>query len=388
MVPKVGSWLVVGGMALATSGLVLGALQGCLLPDKVTRSAKRPPPKGPPGRPTLRRGINLGNALDAPNEGDWGVTLAESDFAAMREAGFDHVRLPVRFDTHASPEPPYTLDPDFLDRVDWAVDQALENDLAVVVDMHHYESMEKTPDQERPRFLALWRQVAARLRTRPEAVVFEALNEPNSAMTANKWNQILAEALRVIRASNPTRLVVVEGVDWASAKSLRDTLDVPGGDPNLIGSFHMYQPILFTHQGAHWMGPEFQTRNVVFPGPPPAPITPVPAAAATAWTREWFAHYDSYPADTNPGGPSTIHEQLEMAQAWADRHHLPVYMGEFGAIRNADATSREAWVRMTRKEAETHGFGWAYWDDGGDFEAYDRRSRAWVPYLKSALLHE
>jgi endoglucanase len=330
--------------------------------------------------------MNLGNAMDAPNEGDWGPVLAESDFVAMREAGFDHIRLPVRFDTHARPDPPYTLDPGFLDRVDWAIDQALRNNLAIIVDMHHYEPMEKTPDTERPRFLALWRQVAARFRSRPDSVVFEVLNEPNSAMTANKWNPILADAIKIIRASNPTRLVIAEGVEWASAKNLRDTLDIPEGDPNIIGSFHMYQPILFTHQGGQWMGPEFQTKGLVFPGPPPKPVQPVEAARNTGWTKSWFDKYNADPPDTNPGGPFTIREQLGMAQAWQDEHHLPVYMGEFGAIKNADDRSRETWLRMTRQEAEKHGFGWAYWDDAGDFMAYDRGGHSWVPYLKSALL--
>ena len=82
----------------------------------------------------------------------------------------------------------------------------------------------------------------------------------------------------------------------------------------------------------------------------------------------------------------SIREQIEMGQAWADQHHLPVYMGEFGVIKNADAKSRETWLRMTRMEAEKHGFGWAYWDDGGHFMAYDRGAHSWVPYLKAALL--
>jgi endoglucanase len=149
----------------------------------------------------------------------------------------------------------------------------------------------------------------------------------------------------------------------------------------------MYQPILFTHQGGRWMGPEFQTKGIVFPGPPSAPVTPVPAAGNQGWTRDWFSKYNTFPPDTNPGGPATIAEQLGMAQAWADEHHLPVYMGEFGAIQNADAKSRETWTRMTRMEAEKHGFGWAYWDDAGDFMAYDRSAHTWVPYLKSALLN-
>ena len=207
-------------------------------------------------------------------------------------------------------------------------------------------------------------------------------------MTPNKWNPILASAIQIIRGSNPTRLVIAEGVDWASAKNLRDTLDIPEGDPNIIGSFHMYQPILFTHQGGQWMSAEFQTKGIVFPGPPSTPIQPVSAAMSTGWTKEWFGKYNTLPADKNPGGrnPRSDESSSGMAQAWADEHHLPVYMGEFGAIKNADDKSREAWVRMTRMEAEKHGFGWAYWDDGGDFMAYDRGGHAWVPYLKSALL--
>src|SRR4051812_10881146 len=45
----------------------------------------------------LRRGINFGDAMDAPHEGDWGWTISASDFVAVREAGFDHVRVPMRF---------------------------------------------------------------------------------------------------------------------------------------------------------------------------------------------------------------------------------------------------------------------------------------------------
>ncbi len=46
--------------------------------------------------PGFMRGINLGNALDAPQEGAWGVTLEEKHFAMAKAAGLDHIRLPVR----------------------------------------------------------------------------------------------------------------------------------------------------------------------------------------------------------------------------------------------------------------------------------------------------
>jgi endoglucanase len=337
-------------------------------------------------RPALRRGINFGDALDAPSEGEWGVVLSASDFVSARQAGFDHVRLPVRFNAHAAAAPPYTVDGDFFARVDWAIAQALSNGLAVIVDFHHYLELMKSPDEHRARFLAIWKQIAERYRDRPAAVAFEILNEPNDQLTADKWNDILAEALRVVRASNPTRTIVVEGAFWASAHNLRHTLKVPVGDPNLVGSFHMYQPMLFTHQGASWMTKEYETVGVVFPGPPAHPLVPAPGASSVDWVRKWFERYDQLPPEQNPAGVTTITEELDLAQVFAETTHLPVYLGEFGCIDKADPKSREAWVRTTRKEAERRGFGWAYWDDGGSFKAYNRADHTWVPYLKSALL--
>src|SRR3954466_13212776 len=69
----------------------------------------------------LGRGINFGNALDAPSEGAWGMELKAEYFAAVRKAGFDSVRIPIRWSAHAGDAPPYTLDAAFADRVDWAV---------------------------------------------------------------------------------------------------------------------------------------------------------------------------------------------------------------------------------------------------------------------------
>ena len=361
--------------ALMTLGLAACAATESPLP------ATPPLPSGPAGKPRLAHGINLGDALEAPHEGDWGVVLNESDFSRVKKEGFDHVRLPVRFAGHAKSAPPYTIDDDFFRRVDWAVGQALAQGLAVVVDLHNYDELMNDPEAHRARFVGLWRQIAERYRSAPPAVCFELLNEPHGGLTAAKWNAMVDETLRVVRRTNPTRTVVVEGVDWASAQNLRDSLAVPD-DPNVVASFHMYQPILFTHQGAPWMPAEFQTTGVRFPGPPAAPLTP---ATSVAWVRGWFDRYNREPAATNPSGLTTVVQQLAMARAFADARHIPVYMGEFGAIANADMASRVAWIRATRAEAERQGFGWAYWDDGGFFAVYDRKKGAWIGELEDAL---
>jgi endoglucanase len=336
----------------------------------------------------LKRGMNFGDAMDAPNEGDWGWTLSASDFAAVRAAGFDHVRVPMRISSHADAKPPYAIEKRFLHRMDWAVDQALSNDLGIIVDMHHYQPMMAAPKVHADRLVGLWRQIATHYRGMPRAVVYEVLNEPTDKLTAEVWNPILARVVAAIRAIDPERVIIVEGAHWASAKDLRDTLQVPTGDPNLVASFHMYAPMYFTHQGFSWMEPWYQTRGVTFPGPPAAPVAPVAAADAHAEGHDFFQRYNSEPEATNPGGPAAIIEQMEMAEAFAKRTGMRVYLGEFGAGVNADVASRGRWVRTARTEAEKRGFGWGYWDFCRNFAAYAQLGFAgkWIPEIRAALL--
>jgi len=333
--------------------------------------------------PTFTRGINLGNALDAPSEGAWGVRLSEAHFAIAHAAGLDHVRLPVRFSAHAGASAPYTIDETFFKRVDWAIDQALGHGLAVIVDLHHYMELMKEPEANADRFVALWSQIAARYKDRPASVAFELANEPNEKLTPDLLNKLHARALQVVRASNPTRKVIVDSYFWAGADYLKQ-LELPE-DPNLVASFHMYQPILFTHQGAPWMPPEFQTTGVLFPGPPKTPLEPVPAAKATGWVKQWFDGYNTQPLATNPSSPHAVADYFKLVDDYVASSHRQVYMGEFAALDTVDPTSRDTWLRLVRTEAERRHIGWAYWDDGGHNQALDVAHGSWLPALKHAL---
>jgi len=79
----------------------------------------------------LTRSVNL-SALEAPYEGAWGTSLKEEYFRLISEAGFSGVRIPIRWSAHADTKAPYTIKKSLFDRVDWAVDQALSRELAVV----------------------------------------------------------------------------------------------------------------------------------------------------------------------------------------------------------------------------------------------------------------
>ncbi|MQK95326.1 hypothetical protein EI021_28560, partial [Escherichia coli] len=89
------------------------------------------PPSG------MFRGINIGNALEASYEGEWGVVIRDEYFRVIKEAGFDTVRIPVRWSAHASQNPPYTIDENFFKRVDHVINKALEQGLTTIINVHH-----------------------------------------------------------------------------------------------------------------------------------------------------------------------------------------------------------------------------------------------------------
>ncbi len=103
----------------------------------------------------ILRGINMGNALEAPREGEWGVVIKDEYFKIIKEAGFSHVRIPIRWNAHADMNPPYTIEKAFFDRVDHVVNEALKNGLFIIINIHHYEEIMQYPEKHKDRFLAL-----------------------------------------------------------------------------------------------------------------------------------------------------------------------------------------------------------------------------------------
>ncbi|MEM8530189.1 MAG: cellulase family glycosylhydrolase [Chloroflexota bacterium] len=202
----------------------------------------------------LGKGINFGDALEHQNEGDGGVVLEEADFDLVKQAGFDTIRLPVSWTYHASEQAPYTIDSAIFDRVDWAVEQAVQRDLNIVVNMHFYHDFNNNPDAEEERFLALWKQIAEHYQNSSNRVYFELLNEPNGVFNdaPERWNELFAQTVSIIRESNPTRPIIAGPAGWNVIDWLGD-FDLPA-DPNLITTVHYYEPHSFTHQGADWLG--------------------------------------------------------------------------------------------------------------------------------------
>lgn len=303
----------------------------------------------------LGRGINLGNALEAPSEGAWGMVIEDDFFPTIREAGFDSVRIPIKWSGYTESEPPYTLDESILARVDHVVQTALEHDLAVVMNIHHFEEIMSDPRGSEARFFAIWTQLAAHYQAYPDTLYFEILNEPHNALTDSIWNSQWQAALKIIRQTNPMRPVIVGPTNWNSIDKL-SSLQLPDNEPNLIVTFHYYSPFEFTHQGAEW------------------------ATGASAWLgTEWSGTEREMRA---------VRRDFDRAQSWAEKQGVPLFLGEFGAYSKADMASRERWTAFIVSEAEARGFSFAYWEFGAGFGAFDRGAGAWRPELLGALIQE
>jgi endoglucanase len=343
-------------LALSIAVAVLGVTAGALWLFSWLTTADR-------AAMALGRGISFGNVLEAPREGDWGLRLDEELFNRAKEAGFDSIRLPVRWSNHAAATAPYRIDEALFRRVDFAIDQAVRRDLNIIVDMHHYRQLDGEPldPNEQPvddavleeRFVAMWRQIAEHYEAADSRrVFFELYNEPHKRLTAHAWNRLLRDALAAVRSSNPLRPVIIGPAPYDKADFLSD-LDLPFSDRRIIVTIHVYEPYEFTHQGASWV------------------------EGSSAWMNT---------SCCNDAQQHAIEQRLDAAKSWSRWHFRPIWVGEFGSYDKADYAARQRYTRFARDAIEARGFSWAYWDLASHFGIFDAANHAWRTELKDALV--
>ncbi len=377
--------------------LILGAavLAGCRTQAQSTDTAFKPanPPEMKPiashatpayqAAKLFRHGANLGNYLEAPPGQNWGVTVSAGEFAIMHAEGFDHVRVPVGWHYYAGPAPDFALSPEIFSRVDFVVTNALANQLAVMINIHHFDELDTNPAAATDEFLKIWAQVAAHYRTFPAQLAFELDNEPHQNATTAVMNPLYARAIAEIRATNPRRTIFVEPGSWGSIDELKNLVLPP--DDNVIVSVHCYEPFVFTHQGANWTAGITPVTGIVFPGPPAAPLVPDPSLKLQGWVKSWIQNYNTLPAGKNPSSPIAFEEKLHYCRAWSDYYGRPVHLGEFGAYTRADEQSRANFYAAFRRACEADGLGWAIWDWSAGFRYWDKQNNRPMPGMRAAL---
>jgi len=391
----------------------------------------------------MGRGLNLGNVLSAPVEGNWSGPATEQYFTEVAEAGFSNVRIPIDFfgerttgDTsefsvsantaYGGSGDDFVVDASYLDRLEQVIGWGLSKNLVIVLDFHgatlksefiytfdeskgeftHPSSAKRAADLTK--FYSIWEQVANRFKDYSDDLVFEIINEPYFHISESEMNTINNEVVSIIRNSgggNITRKIILVGGTKTSYEAIT-TIDsqILNDDDYLIATFHYYRPFSFTKSSDD----TFDTNN-------------------------WGSQSDK----------NNVDFEFDIVKSWADSFNPPVavYLGEFGADNTygfdyssgdllsissnssgfadggPDPNSRADYHGYVANAAISRGFAFSAWDAGGksskaihlrkdsglivyDFDAFDIESfvpkqttastvietEPWVENVKNALL--
>lgn len=292
-------------------------------------------------------GINIGNILEAPEEGEWNDQfITEKFFSDFADAGYKSVRVPVTWHKHVGMSLPYSINEKFMQRIEQIVDWGLSKGLIIIIDAHHEDWLkEDYSAQNKERFDSIWSQIAFRFKDKPESLWFEPLNEPRTleheGLTQEQVNELNDRIISIIRKTNKTRIVMYSGGGWGHEGTLMRT-KVPD-DPYILASYHSYNPWPFAGEGDGEWG-----------------------------TKEEIDRLASV---------------FDQVRAWADSNNVEVAVSEWGATKYGDFNSRMKHYSEYAKNMERVGFGGMTWDDGSGYNLYNRRNGKWNPFVNDVIMN-
>ena len=346
--------------------------------------------------PKMGLGYNIGNTMEVPgNQGGptgWGNPFPDAAYVkAIKDAGFNTVRIPCAWDSHASNG---TINAGWLDSVKTVVDLVINNGMYAILNSHwdggwledHVfdgEGYDKTglvnssaatvaAKQE-----SYWKQIATKFATYDEHLIFASANEPgvndpwNGGADNGQWafnetrmqvlkqfHEACLKAVRATGGNNATRIVVVQAPRTEIDKSpLLASMypEDPAGAGYTMAEVHFYpyQFSLMTGGDEDW-GKMFYYWEDQTPG-------------------NDAAHTCSGSA---LGSKSSIDQLFSGLKSRFYDKGIPVVIGEMGAVKRLDALTgdnlkyhlkaRAAWYGYTVAAAKKNGLVPCVWDTGDE----------------------
>jgi aryl-phospho-beta-D-glucosidase BglC (GH1 family) len=326
----------------------------------------------------LGKGINFSNSWESPDPGNGCLDsclnnpIRNEDFLIVKEAGFNSIRIPVRWARTASNEFPFTIEPARMEGVKRHAQMAIDLGMPVIINVHHDTELDTSTGFQQAfqelKFTGIWIQIADAFKDFPDdMLVFEIFNEPHDQITDDILNELFATVYNIIREKNPGKTITFNPNGYGSFNNM-NKMKLPK-DGNLIITGHYYQPITFTHQG------HGNSCGDTTWGTPPDKLT---------LKRNFQAFVDTakkYFPSLNGG-------------------HIPLNTGEFGVSNNNSEThcdkglvlpsdeEKAKWVQAVVEASEAAGMSWHYWGfkGAGGFEVYNKATGEWYQPVLKALI--
>lgn len=346
----------------------------------------------------MKIGWNLGNTFDANTdtnmaddlsyESYWcGITTTKEMIDAVKAAGFETIRIPVAWHNHVSGDGSYTISEAWLNRVQEVVDYAIDNDMYVIINIHHdnstsymYPSKEYL-EQSKAYVKAVWSQVAPRFADYDEHLIMEGLNEPRLVGTGNEWwldpynqtcieavecinelNQLFVDTVRAAGGNNTGRYLLVPGyaasLDGATNEHFVLPKDPVDGQNKILLEVHAYTPYAFALQGENEGG------------------------STDSWSMD------------NSASTKDIDDLMDTLYEKYVRHGVGVVIDEFGARdKNGNLQDRVDFATYYIAAARARSITCCWWDNhcfegsGERFGIFDRRNCRFVyPEIVEGLM--
>ena len=296
-------------------------------------------------------GWNLGNSLEAigpGNETAWGnPVVTQQLISSVKAAGFDTIRIPVAWSVF-SDEASFTIDTDWLERVEEVVNYALNADMYVMMNEHWDGGWLNQPffDQQdalNARLSTMWTQIANHFKDYDNRLLFAGTNEvleegnyntPTTEMVTvqNSFNQTFVNAVRATGGNNATRFLVVQGFNTNINHTVSfATIPTDSATDRLFMEVHYYDPYNFTLNSS-------------------SDVTEWPSLTETWANETWMES-----------------KMQEMKTTFVDAG-VGVILGEYGVISRNSVSGHEAsrirWNGYLTAYALENNIVPVYWDNG------------------------
>jgi len=312
----------------------------------------------------FNKGVNLTGWFAAANARSIAFTkFTKKDFQNIKSLGCDVVRLPIELHSMTSGAPDYVVDTLFYYYLDQVIDWTEELQMNLIIDNHTIPDA-KSKTVEIP-LMKIWPQMANHYKGRSTLVFYEILNEPNTLL-ASDWAKIQQNVVDAIRTIDTKHTIIVTGADWGGISGLTALKKL--SDPNLIYSFHFYDPFLFTHQGASWPSPSMADLIGV-PFPYDAARMPAcPASLKGTWIESSLKN--SYKTD---GTAAKLKSTLDAAIRYGTANSVKVFCGELGVFsQNSPELDRIEWYKTVPTYLTEKSIPWTMWDYQGGFGIFNK----------------
>lgn len=314
-----------------------------------------------------RKGVNFGGWLSQCDnkKSTYDSFIIEKDFENVKKLGYDHIRLPVDYNLIEDENGKFVEDG--FSYIQFAIDMCRKNELNLILDLHKIPGFSFDPfhkekglfesEELQNHFYDIWEEFAKRFAKNSDMLCFELLNEVTNKEYQCVWNKMISSTISLIRKYSSDIKIIVGGYYNNSLEAVR-ALEPPV-DENIVYTFHCYEPLLFTHQGAYWIA----TMDTEFRCP-----FEMTYAEYEELSKKYLCQaYASFAAFKQDEIISEKYFELlfEDAIKVAEERNVCLYCGEFGVIDRVSKEEAEKWYKLFYKIMDKYSIGSAIWNYKG-----------------------